>query len=352
MAQTFPFTRAKAGGWAFGEKLTSAQQNTVDLNAAQAADGLLYTDRALLRNFRPSLAVTDTGHTAVWSPGLGTGGKWLLFGNSGTQIVIKAAFRDGAGSAGQTVPTLDLFFLVADHDGSGLVVAGGDPVSGSGASKYAASSDDGTNWSIGTSTDTLDSVNVDALIWSSTASMFIAGLSDGTIETSTNGTSWVSQTTPNSDARRPPADSGSIILVPTSGSSDKYITSTNGTTWTERTLPAADVHRFVWLPSLSLFISAGDSNTYSSSDGIAWSSAGLTAHPLGIFTSSKAAAMGRIMVLIGTSAAGGNIASTIDGGKTWEHHTDLGSVSEIIAGDDQWAAMTTDIFLATWSGGS
>src|SRR5262245_25601944 len=94
---TYPFQRAKPIGWSVNEKLTSAQLSQVDANAAQAADGLLWTDVAPLQNWCTPQVIDASGTPGlayVWSP---YEQAWWTFGTAPGGVPTAYKLRGATG---------------------------------------------------------------------------------------------------------------------------------------------------------------------------------------------------------------------------------------------------------------
>lgn len=280
----WPFTRAKPAGWSAGQKLTAAEQNIVDTNAAQAADGLLWTDAIIAKNWIKSQTLTNATVVAYGQQTTGstTRKQFRAFGTSDAAFTYRGG---GDWSTDSTIAALPTTPRCAVVNGA-TVLVGGD--NGSSAAKIARSTTgiNGTYAAVN-SVDTGTAV-VHGLAYHSAASLYIAGLSDGGIETSPDGSTWTDRTVPNSDARKEIVSNGTIALAFTSATTDKYISSTDGVTWTERSLPASKAGwRGVYNSQLAKFyvISQGASpELYESSNGTSWST---VAHDLSIATGAS-----------------------------------------------------------------
>lgn len=322
MTAIYPFQRAKGAGYVNNEVPTHTQLNVIDENAAAAADGSLYTDVALVRNWLyRSTTLTDRGFVTVW-----TGKQWLTVGVTGANTPSASRSYDGLlwtslGSTGAG----DGFLpgpgkLAAASNGSGLVVVGGPPAIAS-AKKYRVSTDHGATWNVRNSSDAT-TVGVVGIVWFPAASLFVAQLDNGHIETSPDGTTWTDRSAPSPAA----SDWWGIAASPTAvvslvGTSVRR--STNGTTWSSVTIggqtQAGTLNRLAYIPSIGKFI-AGRSNAVtpwplsaSVDDGLTWSGAGLTEVPGGV--SLNLAATGRLIV---TSGADALIYYSVDGAASWK----------------------------------
>jgi hypothetical protein len=144
-----------------------------------------------------------------------------------------------------------------------------------------ATSGDGINWTPQTAATPNEWRSV---CWSPELSIFCAvGSSAGSnnnVMTSSNGTSWISRTTPSSDTTYYDvcwsSERGIFVSVSVSGS-NRVMTSPSGVTWTDVNVGSGNSWgNIAWSPELSLFVaisggpSSGPSNIYSS-NGSNWS---------------------------------------------------------------------------------
>ncbi len=321
MPQTYPFTRAKSLGYAFGEIFPSSGANTIDANAAQAADGLHWSDFAQLRNWRTGTVsnITKTGACA-WDP---TKYCWFVAGQNGTTPQAGYAFASGAGigadlASSGTVAAgagLTVGFAAACVAPDGSWLFGGTPASGS-AQKIRRSTDSGANWAV-QSTVAAGTTGVNVLHkFAASTPLAIAGLTNGNIETSPDGITWTNRTVPNSSVRGSAASNSSVVVVTSSGSTDKIITSPDGITWTERTLPASSVWRVAYSSVDAKFLAVCATSIASSTDGITWSTLGLTLPSCG-----AASGAGYLSVIkrawVAHDVTSGYLYGSVDGGATW-----------------------------------
>lgn len=322
---TYPYVRAKPAGWAFGEIMTSAQANIFDANAAAAADGSLWTDAAMAKNWPHKTTISNV-RVVLYGPEQTTNiPRWRVVGTSD-------AVCDSWNGADWGTPTT-LAPLVATSKcavvNGQTVLIGGDP-GGASAQKIARSTTGiAGSYAAVNSADT-GTPSVECLTFFN--SLYIAGLSNGAIETSPDGSTWTNRSVPNANARKEFATNGSILVCVHSASSDKYITSTDGTTWTERSFPvSATGWRIVYNTGLSKFFAVQQQATptlYSSSDGISWNTVGNDAS----FSSSCILrSFGRVLV----GLSGTVITVSTDGGSTWKR------VATTAAGSG-WDAGATD----------
>jgi hypothetical protein len=316
-ATTYPFARAKSIGWAYGEILTSAQMNIVDDNASQAADGAVWTDIARAKNWKTPVSTAQDVVAFLWCA---ASNRWFgVTDNAGNPVgfifyedqkesLSSASLQNGAGLTFEMRGTAS--------DGAGTLLIGGTPGSGS-TSKLRRSTNGGETWAV-QAIGSADTAGVTALHWSTTNSLFVAALSDGTLYTSPTGAVWTVRTNPISTKPIVAfADNGTTIVGVTSTSSAVCISSTNATSWTSRTISATAVWLDVTYSSyLGAFYAISGSDVLSTStDGTTWSTVTTTAHASAPFTDvSTIACIGRVLVV---SADSSRLLASVDG-LTWK----------------------------------
>jgi hypothetical protein len=345
MVATYPFSRAKPAGWSTGEILTSTQANTMDDNAASAADGALYTDIAIGKNWLGNATQANYGRALVWwQPDQ----KWFSLGVSGGNPL--AAYKFNGSTAWTTGLTIDagdgLTPLCAASNASNMMVVGGTP--GIASTSKLRSSPTGATWTARTTT-AAGTESVRDVIYHSGSGHFVASLDNAAatnIEYSTNGTSWTQKTgLPNSAARGKMATSGTtIVALSYNTSTNKCITCTDPSgTWTERTLPTTEIwHSVAWDSVYGRFVAFGATNFAYSSDGATWSNGG--ASP--VAGAAVQATIGRVIVG-GLSTLGivgvGHLIST-----TFTYETTL----EVSATTVQYAAAGNKQYMVSFANGA
>jgi hypothetical protein len=283
----------------------------MDDNAASAADGGLWSDVALGKNWLANATQANHGNALLWWQPDQT---WFSFGVSGGNPL--AARKYNGNTAWTTGLTVDagagLTPLAAATNGTSIMVFGGTP--GSASTSKLRSSPTGATWTARTTT-AAGTEGVRSLIWHSSTAHFVAGLDNAAstnIEYSTNGTSWTQKTgLPNSHARGKMATSGSVIVVLAHNTStNKAIRATDPSgTWTEVTLPTTEIwHSLLWDSVYSRFVAQGASNFAYSSDGISWTNGGA----IGSGGATANAIIGRIAVG-GLTASNGVVVSHLIG---------------------------------------
>ena len=304
MPQIFPFTRGAPGAIDYiqGQRLNPAEINAIDKNAAQAADGLIWSDATILKNWLESFV--SNGSIIFWDAYTGT---WVFAGTAGGAPIAYAS-SDGKPTWNGLSPTAGTnwnttFSGASNGVGSVLLGGGGGTAT---ASKIRQSGDGGATWAA-RNTVASGTQAVAALCWHAASSKFVAGL-DGTattnIETSADGITWAQATAPNSNPRFCAVSNGTMTVITSNVSTNKLITSTDLVTWTERTLPSTGVWSGVTYNSKAgLWCAAGASSVATSSDGITWGNAGLLwpfpTGPVSICT------LGRFFVVGAPYVAGG-----------------------------------------------
>lgn len=332
----FPFTRAKALGWSLFEVLTSAQMSQVDANAAQAADGLVWTDAAALRTWSPivttsqvALSILYSAYTDVWyafAVSAGNPSVFTRFGAAGLWTAGALSAGNPAAGAGLTPRKR----AVAADPVQKIVVIGGLPGSSSNQ-KYRRLDENVMTWSTPASSQT-STASVDCIAWVPAIGLFVAGLSDGKVETSPDGTTWTLRTTPNANARTsiavgPINGSSGGILMGSSVATNTLIHSVDGINWTQRTLspgfPSSEIVVYVPLLGQYSVMNNGIGALNTSPDGITWTSRVRTL-PIALVTGlgvvqNSFAAFGRTIMLASYAPSLGldAVIYSQDGGLTW-----------------------------------
>jgi hypothetical protein len=285
--------------WSSGQRVTTAMAETLDSQQAQAADGNVWTDVAMLFNFYQSANLNSMGRCFGWHPASGSNltGYWITTGVSAGNAIASYS-RTGLVWTSLTIPngaglTPGPYAYATKPDGS-VAVFGGTPGSSS-ASKYRESTNL-TTWTARSSSQT-DTAGVTTIAWLPFASLFIAGHTSGKLETSPNAQTWTNRTTPFGAVSIGQVAVNSTTAVAVAVNSTAAAYSTDGTTWTSATLPITGSGAVVWNSVLGKFYAFGTTGAgvCSSSDGITWSSSGLTG-PGGLATTSYALSSGRLLV--------------------------------------------------------
>jgi hypothetical protein len=338
------FSRVKLGGWAFGEVLTSAQMNALDVDHTNAVDGA---------------GGGDSSPTAV----IGIKGKGLSVGKAlYDDTYFSTANAKWAGAAadfggGPTI-ALRLVDLCSFLEGRLLGVAAGSN------DKIALSLDDGFSWrDVSSSIASPQSINLTCC--AAKDQVMIAGGNSAKVYNSVDTTSWAFITLGGSptNLHRMHYHSGLdlFIVIGNTAAAPYLATVTSSVVGTPRTVPGAitgvqgglsiaqsSTGRLVaswgsqtkvaysddavtWtasttsLASGSYLIAYGDgafvaiekaasSNAYVSTDGVTWTSSGVT-KPNGTGSLQSFTALNGVFVAVDNAA---NTYFSVNKGATWE----------------------------------
>jgi hypothetical protein len=321
----YPFQRARPS-WSAGQRITSTHMEIIDSQQAQAADGNVWTDAAMLFNFCQTASI-NMGQGIGWFPPSGSNltGFWVALGVSAGNPTANYS-HNGTDWSALTIPagaglTPSANAFAAKPDGS-IAVFGGTPGSSS-ASKYRESTTILT-WTARSSSQT-DTAGVTSIAWLPFASLFVAGHTTGRLETSPDAQTWTNRTTPFGAVSIGKIAVSSTTAVAVAVNSTAAAYSTNGTTWTSATLPITCSGAVVYNSILGKFYAFGTTLTgiCSSSDGITWSAVGLTG-PGGLTSPSYAVSSGRL--LISSPGQAGFLAYSTDA-INWKYIQPLGIVA-------------------------
>lgn len=310
---TWPFTRARLS-WSAGQRILSTMAELWDSQIAQSADGNVWTDVAMLLNFYQKSSVSNSAGCIGRDDYLD---GWYTFGVSAGNPTIQYSrngidWTAGAIDAGAGLTPTPYAYAT---DGASNAVMGGTPGSSSNSKFRKRSTSAHTPWSAVTSSQT-STAGVNVIEWVSDWSLFVAGHSNGKIETSPTGSTWTARTEPNATARGQFAYNGTNgVMVPLNGTTGAY--SADGATWTTTTLPITCLGAVTWNERHGKFYAFGSAAICSSSDGITWSTSGLTA-PGGMATAGGwAASSGRLLIV--SPGQTGVIAYSKDAAVTWSY---------------------------------
>jgi hypothetical protein len=356
MTQTYPFERGAPGGvdYVYGQRVNPVELNTIDKNAAQAADGLIWSDLAVVKNFRKSttVAYTEATNKVIWDAYLD---RWIYCASGGGAPFALYSYDgqdDWINLSGVPVGTNWGVTSAGASNGAGVVLLGGSPPGAASATKIRQSTNGGSTWN-SRSTVANSTEGVTAMCWHSGASLFVLGLDSAAttnIETSPTGQTWTQRTgLPNSVARSAAASSGGIAVV-TNATGNKCLRSVDAVTWTEGTMPIATNWQCVtWSNQLELFFAAGLGALASSADGTTWSSSGLQPP---FITTYGIAAYGRLLVATGVDSSQYAISASVDGGVTWIRVKSMAAASSCLAaGDNQVVCLTDGYFYSSLRAG-
>lgn len=332
----FPFQRAKALGYAIFENFPSAHANIIDANAAQAADGLVWTDVAAFKNWGAPQVTTDDNYAAYYNS---VSDVWIsvvvntfaslpqplaMLGASG--VFTELAVTGGGATA------LTPRKRAADYNPTADVGLIGGLPGASSNKKYVRMATCFTSTMAGVTSSQTNANAVACLKWVPALGFWVAGHEGGgTVETSPDALTFTARATPNANARSSIAysPSGSVVIT-SSVSTDKVIQSNNGVTWVERTMPSAKVWtNVVYVPLLGKFVAIGEggsgmSAVATSVDGITWVDQPFVLPPnSGSFNSGQdtvAVAFGRTIYFVVSSSfvSGTMMLYSQDAGATWK----------------------------------
>jgi len=307
----WPFTRGRVA-WSSGNRITAAIAELWDSQLSQAADGAVWSDVALVTNIANFVTNANGGRCAGWDT---TSGRFYSFSLSagnpvGIASTTGASWRALTVAAGAGLTPAGFSFATSGT----IIVMGGTPGSSSNQKFRTSATSDGITWVVRSSSQTT-TAGVTTIAWIPQLSLFIAGHSDGVVETSPDGITWTNQPVPNSDARGRIATDGTTVVI-TSSATAKTITSTNGTSWTEHSstgLPGGAAE-LIWSDAQELFLCAASATTnesiYSSPDGVTWS---FVSSPTTTLAILRLAESGRVLL----GAWDNKYKYSLDGGATW-----------------------------------
>lgn len=151
------------------------------------------------------------------------------------------------------------------------------------------------------------------------------GAAGTTVETSPDGITWTSRTTPSYTTGNVVALGNLFILVDSISTATSYYTSTDGVTWTTRSLPVTAAYPVICGSSVVLYNNVGKAAI--SSDGINWTTYTMSMPGIsGTVSSIESGPSGKYMVAGGASHSLGSTTIycsyiTTDYGVTWEKIT-------------------------------
>jgi hypothetical protein len=334
----FPFTRAKPLGFSLFEVFTSSQANTIDQNAAQAADGLVWTDVAQFRNWSGTQSIPTGlitfGYNSVEDVWWGIG---VSAGNPTTAYMLGAGGLFQSGPAAGTSLTVRKRAFAYRPTGN-IMLWGGLPGASSNK-KFLQNTGSGFS-TLATSSSQTNTTAVSCLGYFPTGDLFIAGHEGtGVVETSPDGVTFTNRTVPNANARMsmaigPVNGASGGIVISSSVSTNQVIQSVDGINWNARTMPASKVWHVVYVPLLGKYVATADDLTAVafSLDGITWSTQAFTLPtnllPINAGNDLPAVAAGRTVFVMCNRASGSGTNGLIysqDGGATWKYAASFGN---------------------------
>ncbi len=359
MTVTYPFTRATPAGHATGQILLSTEFDHTDETAAAGADGSLWTDVALVKNWQTLQTVADYGLQLIWSPAQL---RWFTVGVSAGNPVVKWSPVGGtawvANNPAASVGLTPIGAAIAT-DGEGLVMVGGTPGSASTAKlRLLTETLAGGTWTtVNVNENTVAAVR--CLAYFEAGGFWLAGLSNTAatnIERSSNGTTFTQVTgLPNTNPRRAIACGVDRVVVIAAASTDKCLMSQDCVTFTEETLPSsAQWLAITYNAVLAKFFVLSGSAVASSEDGETWSTSGLTIPSAS--TPELIVSLGRLLIICGNTGDGTHhgVWVSSDGAETWQLvRIDTNSTATLASSGQQiaWATNGGDDHHFSFAGG-
>ena len=325
----FPFQRAKPLGYALFENFPSAHANIIDANAAQAADGMVWTDVAAIRNWSEPFAIANTGHAFCY---VSHDDTWWTFGSSGGNPTVAKRFGGGGVWSSSTAPGAGVGLsvrsrAVAFNPILNVMVAAGLPGSSSNQKFRRYNAVTGA-WTISNSSQTnTNAVTALAATPSLGAVQFVAAhFGSGVVETSADGTTWTQRTVPNAQDRSSIAIGPAGVVITSTTSTNKVLHSIDGINWFERTMPSAtNWWNVVYVPLLGKFVAIADAigSVATSVDGVNWVTQPRTLPnsigSLDAFTEAMAVSFGRTIIIQASNGFFNFILYSQDAGATWKY---------------------------------
>ena len=233
-----------------------------------------------------SVASSNNWTAVAWSPELGVFAAVALSGSAGNQVMTSS---NGTSWSLSTAASSSQWFSICWSPSLGVFVAVSE-INGSGTSQ-AMISTNGTSWTA--VTPAISSYDWSAIAWSPTLGIFVAvgdAASTGTslnnqIMISSDGVYWTSSTAPVQNVWASIAWSSSLNIFAAVGFDNiatQIIISTNGTTWIGQTSPGSSgsysCRSIAWSPTLSIFVvgvllgtGSATNQLFISSNGTSWS---------------------------------------------------------------------------------
>lgn len=239
--------------WSAGLSLAVAVSS--DNAIMTSPDGVTWTNRS-------SIAGSQAWRSIVWSPG-----DTLLIAMGDAGAIMSSA--NGTSWTDRSYPGAANGLLSIASNGTVYVAVGGNTAS----VNAVMTSTDGSTWipRVASEQNTWTSV-----CWASGLSLFVAVASSGThrVMTSPDGITWTNQTAASASAWHGVCYSGTKLVAV--GNSGVCMTSTNATSWTSQTIPNDNWQAVCWASGLSLFVAVGAkanvSSVATSPDGVTWTS--------------------------------------------------------------------------------
>jgi hypothetical protein len=345
----WPFARVQPSGFADGVDVPSAAQlNLLDEQLSRAANGLLWSDVALVKNFSAGFAAANVSRAIVYDP---VAKLWLAVGANGTPAPKGYASLDSGvtwsaiTSFGSFANMTPLCAAAALDTGVGAVSAFGAKLVSAALGKIFYSTDGWATHSASGLIGGSDTVGCSALMYSTRLGMWIAGLDNGEIWTASRiGNGWTLRKAADARSKTGFAESGTrIVAVDALG--DRTHTSTDGITWTTSAsfAGASGSSSICYLPQPGTFVivsasGAGTGSVLVGTNGTTWTQ-NPTAGTSFLSAAQTVQAYGRMLVLggQGTGALAG-IYYSLDVGNTWKLSPSIQSADSlrIQLGEDQF----------------
>lgn len=359
----WPFSRARPSGYADDDVPSPAELTQIDEQLSRAANGVLWSDVALVKNFAAPIVAAHGTKVLIWEP---VAKIWLALGvTAGPHPSGYISFDRGKtwpGGLHANYYASSFTPVCAATDGLGNVVVGLNP-NASSASKITHTSD---HFSTGAGTlATLGGVNTNSvysIIYSARLALWIAGLSDGSIWTSPDMNTWTSRKAADGRAKTSFAE-GPDRIVAVDNPGDRTHMSLDGITWTTSSsfagFSAGPAICFVSQPAPGAFLmmkaaGAGTGVTARSTDGLNWSfdTTGSSffsvceVDPSAGFYGPVIVSYGRMVAVAATGVSHADIYYSLDVGLTWKAsgavYNGTTAVNGLAFGDSQFIARDID----------
>jgi hypothetical protein len=332
----WPFVRRFVGLVNGSSVPTAADLEALDEQLSRAANGLLWSDVALLKNFTPVTLTGERMNCAIYNPETR---NWLALGTTDASSDAHGNRSRDSGStwAGFALGTLDVDVTpnCAATDGAGLILVG-HSASAASASRITWTGDEFAT----TQTLALGPVGSEqttAVHYSSRLGLWLAGLSDGSIYSAAHpGGPWTVRQLLTGTIVRSFTESYDRIIAESQTSSKLSL---NGTSWSPLVTPALlDSVAFVSEPAPGYFIGreTASDNTYTSPDAVTWTLRGND--PGGITYAMTS--YGRIALALVDDGSAVDLRYSLDLGDTWISLKQTNGTS-IAFGDDRFLVVRT-----------
>lgn len=319
----YPFPLVRPAGYTSGDVPTPAELQALQEEAAAAADGRIWTDIAVVKNW----AYTQVGSisTMVQKSLLRdpVSRRWFVFGGNTASASFSADgsrwFNTGTVGFGDLAPAMTAVQSAAVNS-AGIILAGGAPTSAS-TGKIRESADGGATWSTVRNIGASNTNSVHSLAYSETLALWFCGVANEGLFSSPDRVTWTVRTAgvPLYMCIR---ESPSPILIgsPIVGAANtSYRRSVDGITWTTETFPEnLSSQAGCWNAVQGKFFFSGATGVWSSTTGLtgSWTQVNATTGQ------SSIASFGRMLVR-------GDGKASIDGGVTWFRVLELNGQTDL-----------------------